>query len=146
MSELCPIEERNVIGMKQVCSCEEDKDDRGRWGHEDICIVGQSGDCLRAFRAIALICYVALPRKRPVNGYIIRRELGKEDGLRIGSTYVVQYTDRAKDELKQRITQLATYSAQYKTMGYFLSNNKIDHEIRTKKEKNNYLAQYCIGC
>ena len=34
------IEERKVSDMKQVCSCEEGKDDRGRWGHEDICIVG----------------------------------------------------------------------------------------------------------
>ena len=40
MSEFWPIEERNVSGMKQVCSCEEGKDGRGRWGHEDICIVG----------------------------------------------------------------------------------------------------------
>ena len=40
MSELWPIEEWNVSGMKQVCSCEEGKDGRGRWGHEDICIVG----------------------------------------------------------------------------------------------------------
>ena len=40
MSELWPIEEKNVSGKKQVCSCEEGKDGRGRWGHEDICIVG----------------------------------------------------------------------------------------------------------
>ena len=40
MSELWPMEERNVSSMKQVCSCEEGKDGRGRWGHEDICTVG----------------------------------------------------------------------------------------------------------
>ena len=38
MSESWPIEERNVSGMKQVCSCEEGKDGRGRWEHEDIII------------------------------------------------------------------------------------------------------------
>ena len=40
MGELWPMEERNVSSMKQVCSCEEGKDGRGRWGREDICIVG----------------------------------------------------------------------------------------------------------
>jgi len=40
MSELWPMEERNVSSMKQVFSCEEGKGGRGRWGHEDICIVG----------------------------------------------------------------------------------------------------------
>ena len=40
MGELWPMEERNVSGMKQVCLCEEGKDGRDRWGHEDICIVG----------------------------------------------------------------------------------------------------------
>ena len=36
MSELWPIEEKRVRGMKQVWLYEEGKDVRGRWGHEDV--------------------------------------------------------------------------------------------------------------